>query len=133
MLSNTVTHVVNGVTQLGFSEIGKTGRIIGDGDYKLAIDPARTWYTPGYTIGLGYYQNNKHTNPSVDQKTVYQNFSYVGTYKDSKTNEYVQDYHDKHYDQEDVTFIRGVKDGDSELGALNNGNKTPVAPEHFVE
>lgn len=133
LLSNTVTHVVNGVTQLGFSEIGKTGRIIGDGDYKLAIDPARTWYTPGYTIGLGYYQNNKHTNPSVDQKTVYQNFSYVGTYKDSKTNEYVQDYHDKHYDQEDVTFIRGVKDGDSELGALNNGNKTPVAPEHFVE
>ncbi|MFT8598661.1 MAG: hypothetical protein ABF709_00525 [Leuconostoc pseudomesenteroides] len=133
LLSNTVTHVVNGVTQLGFSEIGKTGRIIGDGDYKLAIDPAHTWYTPGYTIGLGYYQNNKHTNPSVDQKTVYQNFSYVGTYKDSKTNEYVQDYHDKHYDQEDVTFIRGVKDGDSELGALNNGNKTPVAPEHFVE
>jgi len=45
----------------------------------------------------------------------------------------VQDYHDKHYDQEDVTFIRGVKDGDSELGALNNGNKIPVAPEHFVE
>jgi hypothetical protein len=133
LLSNTVTHVVTGVTQLGFSEIGKTGRIIGDGDYQLAIDPAGTWYTPGYTIGLGYYQNNKHTSPSVDQKTVYQNFKYVGTYKDSKTNEYVQDYHDKHYDQEDVTFIRGVKDGDSELGALNNGNKIPVAPEHFVE
>lgn len=45
----------------------------------------------------------------------------------------MQDYHEKNYDQEDVTFIRGVKDGDSELGALNNGNKTPVAPEHFVE
>lgn len=68
LLSNTVTHVVTGVTQLGFSEIGKTGRIIGDGDYQLAIDPAGTWYTPGYTIGLGYYQNNKHTSPSVDQK-----------------------------------------------------------------
>jgi hypothetical protein len=64
---------------------------------------------------------------------MYQNFSYTGTGFDKSQNAWVQDYHDKHYDQEDVSFIKLVKDGDNELGALNNGKKTPVAADHFVE
>lgn len=130
LLANTVTRVVNGVQMLGFKRLD-SNRIIGDGDYIFTGDESGFLKLPTFNIGLGYYQNDKKTSPSTEQKTVYQNFSYDGTGygKDG----YYQSYHEKHYDQNDVTFIKLVKDGDSELGALNNGSKTPVAPEHFVE
>ncbi|OQJ70819.1 hypothetical protein BMS79_05690 [Leuconostoc pseudomesenteroides] len=88
-------------------------------------------YAPTFNIGLGYYQNDHHTNPTEEQKTVYQNFHYTGPKPHGEP--YDVEYNDKHYDQEDVSFIKLVKDGDNELGALNNGKKTPAAHDHFVE
>lgn len=134
ILANTVTREVNGIQVLGFSGLGQKNRIIGgDRDYSFTGEDAGFVRSPTYNIGLGFYQNNQHTSPTTEQKTMYQNFSYTGTGFDKSQNAWVQDYHDKHYDQEDVSFIKLVKDGDNELGALNNGKKTPVAADHFVE
>ncbi|MFT8496264.1 hypothetical protein [Leuconostoc pseudomesenteroides] len=137
LLANTVTRKVNDIEMLGFKGLGEKNRIIGDKDYNFTGKGAGLYYSPTFNIGLGCYENDKHVDPSDKQKTVYQDFKFEGTYtkfnKDGSVNYTLQAYHEKSYDQGDVTFIKLVKDGDSELGALNNGNKTPVAPEHFVQ
>ncbi|WP_349549135.1 hypothetical protein [Leuconostoc pseudomesenteroides] len=137
VLTNTVTREVNGIQMLGFDGLGKKNRVIGDKDYNFTGDKASIMYAPTFNIGLGYYQNDTHNDPSDKQKTVYQNFYYFGTTASfNKDGSYAggkQSYNDKSYDQNDVTFIKLVKDGDNELDALNNGKKTPVAPDHFVE
>ncbi|MGO3500031.1 MAG: hypothetical protein ACTINX_08355, partial [Leuconostoc falkenbergense] len=137
ILANTVTRKVNDIEMLGFKGLGVKNRIIGDKDYNFTGKNASLWYAPTFNIGLGYYENNQHVDPSDKQKTVYQDFCYKNTdaffNDDGSYNSGQQAYNEKSYDRGDVTFIRLVKDGDNNLDVLNNGKKTPVAPDHFVE